>query len=137
MATTVLVYACALCCAVLAWVVARRRPPRARLVGRHVALGLPLLAPERYCACGACGQLAAPGAWLADWHYEVPEALAVNKAPDDAIGIRGIAWTLSPQGSWEPAVVYVLGPDAHHRRRGAPSSNGQASPMRGNDDVSR
>lgn len=102
---------------VLALAVARRRaatPPQHRW-GRHVALQLPLLAPERWCACG-CQQLAAPGAILADWHYDTPGTIPPSAAPD-AIPIRGLAWSYGPKG-WEPAVVYVvanLHPDAAHQ----------------------
>jgi len=116
----------------LTWLVAARsaRPPREYRWGRHVVVHLPMLAPERYCACGACGQLAAPGAWLADWHYDVPGVLPPTKAPD-ATPIRGLAWTWGPAG-WEPAIVYVLPPDAHARPpRGAPSTNGQATVVAG------
>lgn len=119
-----------------AWMVASRRySPPPRMEGRHVAVHLPMLAPGRYCACGSCGQLAAPGAWLADWHYDVPGVLAPAKAPD-AIAIQGLAWSLGPGGTWEPAIVYVLPPDAHAASPEArppsvapapvPSTNGQA-----------
>ncbi len=101
----------------LSWAVAARRVrqvPEYRW-GRHVALQVPLLAPERWCACG-CRQLAAPGAILADWHYDVPGTLPPKVAPD-AIPVRGLAWTLGPKG-WEPAIVYVVAnvhPDAAHQ----------------------
>src|SRR5262245_44588411 len=70
-ATDALVAGVALLALALAFVVGRhvRRPPPHRW-DRHIALNLPQLAPERYCACGRCGQLAAPGAVLADWHYD-------------------------------------------------------------------
>jgi hypothetical protein len=90
-----------------AWARGRRLTPQHRW-GRHIALNLPLLAPERYCACGRCEQLAAPGSWLADWHYDVPGVLPPTEAPD-AIPIRGLAWTYGPRG-WEPAIVYVVAP---------------------------
>jgi hypothetical protein len=102
---------------VLAYAVARRQAqptPRHRW-GRHVALQLPMLAPERWCACG-CRQLAAPGAMLADWHYDVPGTLPPTAAPD-TIAIQGLAWSYGPRG-WEPAIVYVAAnvhPDAVHQ----------------------
>ena len=119
----------------LSLAVARRRRPRVPEYrwGRHVALQVPLLAPERWCACG-CQQLAAPGAFLADWHYDVPGTIPPKVAPD-AIPVRGLAWSMGPRG-WEPAIVYVIAhvhpePAHQHPTRAADhpraASNGQAS----------
>lgn len=112
---------------VLAW---RQRPQPLARWDRHVALQLPGLAPERYCACGRCGQLAGPGAWLADWHYEPPAGvLPPDKAPD-AIPIQGIAWTFQAKG-WEPAIVYVVAnrhPDAIPQQQPRPPAAAPAPP---------
>ncbi len=104
----------------LAWAVARRahRQPPAHRWGRHVALALPLLAPERWCACG-CAQRAAPGAWLADWHYDPPAGvLPPSKVPqgEGVVPVQGLAWSLGPDG-WVPALVYVL---AHQQQPPSP-----------------
>jgi hypothetical protein len=125
--------AAALAAILVAYLLGRQRRPEHRW-DRHIALQLPLLAPERYCACGSCGQLAGPGSILADWHFDVPGVLPPKDAPD-AIPIRGLAWSYGPSG-WDPAIVYVVAhvvgakpppprPRAHPL--GTPSSNGHGS----------
>jgi hypothetical protein len=118
---------------VLSFVVARRPRPKvpAHRWGLHVALQLPHLAPERWCACG-CRQLAAPGAILATWHYDDPRGVLPPPEAPDAIPIQGVAWTMGPNG-WQPAIVYVVAnvhPDAAHqhplRAADHPATNGQA-----------
>lgn len=125
--------ALALWAATLSWLAWRERPQPLHRWDRHVALQLPGLAPERYCACGRCGQLAAPGAWLAQWHYEPPAGvLPPDKAPD-AIPIQGIAWTFQAKG-WEPAIVYVVAnrhPDAIPQQQPQPPP---ARPARASSD---
>lgn len=98
---------------VLAWAVARRQITLARMRlnehrrGRHVIVSLPMLAPERWCACG-CTELAAPGALLAAWHYEPPAGVLPPAKAVDSIPLQGLAWTYGDDGDWQPAIVYVM-----------------------------